>query len=171
MKKIGVWIASAFLMLSLAGCGNEQVVNLGGPFHIVSVEMMGSEFTPQMRDLGSKVKAETRRIPQTNNPKKLKLTIVNYHKKNPGMSLIVGDSNNLNVLVQVVDAASGTVEAQFNSVTSTDQYINGVVGFIGSAATSNDEAEARIDTAAANDIMVHLYGGKAWASFQRRPAV
>lgn len=168
MKKIGVWVASSFLLLALSGCGNEQIVNVGGPFHIVSVEMMGSEYTSQMRDLGTKVKAETRLIPQTNNPKKLKLTIVNYHKKNPGMSLIVGDSNNLNVLVQVVDAASGTVEAQFNSVTATDQYINGVIGFIGSAATSNNEAEARIDTAAARDIMEHLYGSKTWATFQRR---
>ena len=171
MKKIGLWVVSSFLTLSLTGCGNEQIVNLGGPFHIVSVEMMGSEYTPQMRDLGAKVKAETRLVPQTNNAKKLKLTIVNYHKKNAGMSLIVGDSNNLNVLVQVVDAASGTVEAQFNSVTTTDQYINGVIGFIGSAATSNNEAEARIDSAAARDIMEHLYGSKVWATFERRPGV
>jgi hypothetical protein len=171
MNKIGLWVVCSFLMLSLTGCGAEQVVNVGGPFHIVSVEMMGAEYTPQMDDLGSKVKAETRVIPQTDNPKKLKLTIVNFHKKNPGMSLLVGDTTNMNVLVQVVDAASGTVQAQFNSVTSTDQYINGVIGMVASAATSDSEAEARIDTAAANDIMQHLYGKKVWASFHRRPGV
>jgi hypothetical protein len=159
---------SAILVVVLAGCATKQVVNMGGPFHIASVEMIGDSSSMQLQDLGHKVKQDTRLVPQTDNPKNLRLTIISYHKKNGGMSLLVGDANSLTVLVEVSDPATGAVVSRFNSVVTSDAMINGVIGAIAAASSSDEKVQANLNTLAARDIMEHLYGSKAWRQFERR---
>jgi hypothetical protein len=162
------FLFSTILILILTGCGTKPVMNLGGPFHIETVEMMGPGTSMQLQDLGHKVKADTRLVPQTQNPKNLRLTILNYHKKNGGMSLLVGDRNSLNVLVEVVEPTTGDVVSRFNSAVSSDAMINGVIGAIAAAASSDEKVQASLNTLAARDIMEHLYGSKMWHQFERR---
>jgi hypothetical protein len=163
-------LAAATIVVGLAGCDDKPSVNLGGPFHIATVQVAGHSFTPQLQDLQAKVQNAASHVPLTNNPKTLRLHIAESHRKNPGMSLIVGDSNRLNILVEVFDPATGTVETRFNSITMLDSAVNGVIGLVVSAVQDENNVDSRLDSAAVNDIMVHLYGSTAWEKFQRLPA-
>jgi hypothetical protein len=162
-------LAAAVLLVGLAGCDDKPSVNLGGPFHISMVQVAGHTFTPQLQDLQAKMQGAVAHVPVTNNPKTLRLHIADYHTKNPGISLIVGDSNSVNVLVEVLDPASGSVETRFNSISSNDSAINGVVGLVVSAVQDQQDVERRLNSAAVNDIMVHLYGSTAWQKFEHMP--
>jgi hypothetical protein len=168
MRNIIKICCSVFLVMALAACGTDRVEGLGGPIYVASVGVAGQVESPQMRDLQAKVMAEARRAPQTDNPRNLRLTIIDYHKKNAGLSLIVGDSNKLNVQVEVIDPSTNSVISKFNSFATTDAYVNGVLGAIVAGTSDDGKVQAGLNTAAARDIMEHLYGSKAWKKIARR---
>jgi hypothetical protein len=159
---------AASLAFFLVACGTDRVEGLGGPIYVASVSVADQVESPQMRDLQAKVMAEARLAPQTDNPKNLRLTIIDYHKKNAGLSLIVGDSNKLNVQVEVIDPSTNSVISKFNSFATTDAYVNGVIGALVAGTSDDQKVQAQLNTVAARDIMEHLYGSKAWKQYRQR---
>jgi hypothetical protein len=150
--------------LAFAACAVKPEVNIGGPFHIASVEAVGVGTAVQLEDLRIRAMQAASRVPPTNNPMMLRIHITNYHEKDPGLALLIGDANKLEVFAEVIQPASGTVVSQFRSVTTDDAAINGVIGAVMAATANENKTMARMDTKAANDIMEHIYGSKVWRS-------
>jgi hypothetical protein len=157
----------------LAGCGTEKpAVRTAEPFHIAHVEAVGplpegvSEW--QLADLEQHTQMLARYVPETGNPRLLRLRILRFHQKNPGMSFLVGDSNNMMVSAEVlypdVTGSLGT----FTVRVSTDGYVNGIIGAASAANTQHHAAARRVNSEAASAVLEKIYGTKAWRAWTRR---
>jgi hypothetical protein len=148
--------------LAFAACAMKPEVNIGGPFHIADVQVVGQGAPGQLEDLRGKTMLAAARVPQTDNPVTMRLQIASYHEKNPAMSLLVGDSNRIDIVVEVIQPSSGTVIAQFRSVSIDDNGVNGVIGAVMAAAANENKVMARLNSKAANDILEHVFGSAVW---------
>ena len=160
------------LTLLLAGCGDQQsFVNSSQPFFIAKVQVWGpppaGSSDAQLKDLSDKVTALNSRVPSTNNPVLLSLRITKFHKKNPGISLIVGDANTMELTGTVMSLDGKTQMG--TSVIQVQQggEINGVIGMVAAATTSDEFATHALDQKAANELLEKVYGTKAWKSWER----
>ncbi|MFN0192046.1 MAG: hypothetical protein ACKVP5_08735 [Aestuariivirga sp.] len=157
----------------LAGCGTEKpAVRTAEPFHIAQVEAVGplpqgvSEW--QLDDLGRQTQALAGLVPETGNPRLLRLRIAKFHQKNPGMSFLVGDSNNMTVSGEVLHPDNGGSLGTFTVRVSTDVCLNGIIGTAIAANTQHHEAAGRLNVEAGSAILEKIYGTKAWKAWTRR---
>lgn len=151
----------------LTGCGEQvSVVNTSGPFNIAKVEAYGpppSESSDaQLRDLRNQTAALAARVPKTDNPLLLRLRILSFHKKNAGLSLLVGDSNNMEVSGEIL-SLDGTTPMGTSAVSIKQDFaINGILGAAIAAGSTTNEVERRLDAEAANAVLERIYGTKTW---------
>jgi len=162
--------ALLFTALILAGCGEKvSAVSQNEPFHIAKVEAMGpppkDSSDAQLRDLRDQTIMLGSRVPATNNPYLLRLRIVNFHQKNPALSILIGDSNNLTVSGEVWSLDGKTLKGTFKSTAMTDYVVNGLIGAAIAAGTSVNDVEHKLDAEAANGILEQVYGTKVWNSW------
>jgi hypothetical protein len=154
--------------LVLVACGLKPEVNVGGPIHIVAVQMVGDGLPGQLVDLQQKTMALAAALPDQGTPLVLRLQIADYHLKNPAMSLLVGDAHRMSVNVDVLSQESGAVVSRFRSTTLVDGMMNGAIGAVIAATANKDKVMYQLNTKAADDVMEHVYGSKVWKSFRRR---
>jgi hypothetical protein len=148
--------------LTIAACAIKPEVNIGGPFHVAEVQVVGTGAPGQLEDLRGKTLLAAARVPVTNNPVLLRMQIARYHEKNPAMSLLVGDSNSIEIVVSVIQPQSGTVISQFRTVSTVDGAVNGVIGAVMAATSNENKVMARLNSQAANDILEHVFGSSVW---------
>jgi hypothetical protein len=156
--------------LVLSGCGEKvSVVPLADPFHISSVEAVGPPpaggSAAQLADLRDQTMAMAARVPRSKNPYLLRLRIVSFHKKNPGLAIVVGDSNNMTVSGEVTSLDGSRKIGTFTSTVSNDSALNGVIGAAIAASTSTGEAQKSLNRDAADQLLEQVYGTKAWRSW------
>lgn len=161
------------MALMLAGCGTDTpVVSSSESFHIAEVEAVGlppgDGSQEQLMDLQAKTKAMTAYIPRTDNPRLLRLRILSFHKKNAGMSLMVGDSNNMDVSAEVLNMDGSAVMGRFQVNVANDVMLNGVLGAAVAASKTDVEVQRELNTKAANTILEKIYGSKLWKSWTKR---
>jgi hypothetical protein len=139
--------------------------------HIADVEMVGDppkgSSGMQMEDLRQRTLAEAQRAPETPNPKLLRLRIVNFHRKNPGLSLIVGDGNSMQVVGEVVSLDGGPALGTFTASVHGGYMVNGVIGAVMAANAGKSDVERKLDAEAARAILEKIYGAKAWKRMAR----
>jgi hypothetical protein len=152
----------------LGGCSVKPEINSRGPVQIVDVEASGNGLPGQLEDLRQNTLQLAARVPAGGDPVILQVQIVDYHLKNPALSLLLADSNRIVVDVQVVSQSSRTVISHFKSASSVDVFINGPVGAIMAAAANKEKVMLHLNRQAANDILEHVYGSKVWKSLGRR---
>lgn len=170
MKQVLVLAAVALL---LAGCGSDApVVSSSESFHIAEVEAVGippgDGSVEQLHDLRTKTRAMAAYIPATDNPRLLRLRILSFHKKNPGMSFLVGDSNNMDVSAEVVSMDGSAVMGRFQVNVANDMVLNGVVGAAIAASKTDVEVQRELNTKAASTILEKIYGKKLWKSWTKK---
>ncbi len=161
------------LALTLAGCGAEKpAVQSTEPFHIAEVQAVGplpsgtSEW--QLEDLRRETASLATLVPETGNPRLLQLRILGFHKKSPGMSFIVGDSNWIDVSGVVMSLDGGQSLGSFTAHVSTDAYVNGIIGATVAATESNTDAARELNDKAASAILEKIYGTRAWNAWANR---
>lgn len=98
------------------------------------------------------------RYSETGSEKILKVRITEFHLKNPVASILVGDNNRMWATTEVVDKASGKVEATFRSVATSKSLLNGVSGAIISVAQDPINVEQALASELAEQIMQDVYG-------------
>jgi hypothetical protein len=157
--------------LVLAGCGEKvSVVPITEAFHISSVETVGPPPAggnqAQLDDLRKQTTAMAARVPRTQNPYLLRLRVVSFHKKNPGLAIIVGDSNNMTVSGEVTSLDGSRKLGTFTSTVLNESAVNGVIGAAMAASTSTDEAIRALNNDAADQLLEQVYGTKAWRSWK-----
>jgi hypothetical protein len=168
MSRLSVLLVAGFV---LAGCGEKvSVVPMAEAFHISSVETVGPPPAggnqAQLDDLRKQTMAMAARVPRTKNPYLLRLRILSFHKKNPGMAIVLGDSNNMTVSGEVTSLDGSRKLGTFTSTVSNDGAVNGVVGAVLAANTSTDEAIRALNNDAADQLLEQVYGTKAWRSWK-----
>ena len=162
--RIGILFATAAF---LAGCGEKiSAVGEDKSFYIAKVEAWGpppkESSDAQLKDLRDQTTLLAGHVPHTQNPYLLRLRITKFHQKNPAMSLIVGDQNLLEVSGEILTLDGKTPIATFSTTATNDAYVNGLLGFVVSAAASTNEVVHRLDGEAANGILGQVYGTKQW---------
>ena len=169
MKRRMIFAAVPFL---LAGCGNEKpAVSSIEPFHIAKVEVVGplakdvAEW--QMADLQQQTETFAHFAPETAAPRLLRLRIQRFHKKNPGMALLVGDSNNMTVDGEVFTMDGSVAIGRFSVTVTSDVYINGIIGAIAADIQKRDDVALDLNRKAGFDILEKIYGTKAWKIWTR----
>jgi hypothetical protein len=170
MRNVLAVAATALLMM---GCGDEKPMSLGQqPFHIASVEVAGpvpeDASEEQLSSLREMTATNALRVPETANPRLLRLRIKQYHKKNPGMSLLVGDANHMTVVADLMDM-SGTSTMQSAEIqVNSDSMVNGVIGAVVAAGANDSKIQNHLNAEAADAIMEKIYGKKVWKSWSAR---
>jgi hypothetical protein len=154
--------------LALAACTVKPEVNAGGPVKIIAVQTSGNGLPGQLEDLQQKTMNLAARVPKGGDMVVLRLQIENYHLKNPGMSLVVGDANRMTVDVQVVAQNSEAVISRFKTVSSVDNYLNGPIGAVIAATANKEKVMYQLNSKAADDILERIYGTKVWKTLGRR---
>ena len=152
----------------LVACGIKPEVNVGGPIYIADVQAVGEGLPGQLEDLQRKTMTLASALPQQGTPVVLRLEIVDFHMKDAGLSLLVGDAHRLTVNVQVLSQDSGSSISHFQSVTFVDGMINGAIGAVVAATADKERVMYKLNTHAADDVMERVYGSKVWRSFRRR---
>jgi hypothetical protein len=161
-------IAVVLVALVLVACGMKPEVDVGGPIYIADVQAVGEGRPGQLEDLQRKTMALASGLPQRGIPVSLRLEIVDFHKKDAGMSLLVGDANRLTVNVQVLSQDSGSIISHFQSVSLTDNFINGALGAVVAATADEERVMYSLNSKAAENVLERVYGSKVWRSFKRR---
>lgn len=159
--------------LALSGCGAQKPsIQSNEPFHIAGVEAVGplpAESSPeQLEDLRARTEAVSAFVPETGNPRLLRLRILRYHLKNAGMSMILGDSNNMTVSAEVLSMDGSTSMGNFQATVMSDVMVNGVVGAIMAAGQKEDKVMRKLDAEAANEVLEKIYGTKAWKAWRKQ---
>ena len=136
--------------LILAGCGEKvSAVSQHEPFHIATVQALGpppkDSSDAQLRDLRDQTSALGARVPQSNNPYLLRLRIVNFHQKNPALSLLVGDTNSITVSGEVWSLDGMVLKGTFKSTAQTDKMVNGLIGAAIAAGTSTNDVVRKLE--------------------------
>lgn len=167
--------AAALAALSLAGCtAHKGVLSAGPPSHVNNVEVslarpMGSPALAQtIRD---KTLVEASRYGTAGEPKTLRVSVFQMHKKNPTMSFLVGDSNYISANVSVVDGTTQTEHAKMQIKTIDDAMINGVLGAARAASQTEAEVEEILTTKLASQLLEHVYGSKAAKVARQNPPI
>jgi hypothetical protein len=163
----------AALALILAGCSTEKpAVSSVEPFHIADIQVVGpppegvTEW--QMADLRYQTASYAKLVPETANPRLLRLSITHFHKKNAGMSFIVGDANRLGVSAEVISLDGEQVIGRFAAQVETDGYVNGVIGATMAGLQDRNEAAQGLNRKAASAILEKIYGTKTWKAWAKR---
>jgi hypothetical protein len=169
MKRFAALLA---LSLTLAGCGSEKpLLSTAEPFHIADVQAVGPAAPGvadwQAEDLRQQTMAYAAFVPATANPRILRVRIVNFHKKNPGLSLLVGDANRMEVAADLMSADGTQSMGTFSAAVTTDAYVNGIIGAGLATDQSAEEAARKLDQAAGAALMEKIYGTKAWKSWSK----
>lgn len=142
------------------------------PSHVNNIEValtkpMGS---PELVEtLRVKTLREASRYGAVGNAKTLRVSVFQYHKKNPAMSFLVGDSNNISANVSVIDSATNTEDAKIKITSIDDAYVQGVIGAVVAAQTTDIEVEERLTTRFALDVLERVYGSKAAKIARKNP--
>jgi hypothetical protein len=166
-------ILVSIVALALSGCGIQKPsIQSNEPFHIAAVEAVGplpAESSPeQLEDLRARTAAVSAFVPETSNPRLLRLRIVRYHLKNAGMSIILGDSNNMTVSAEVLSMDGSSSMGTFQATVMSDAMVNGVVGAIIAAGQKESKVMRELDAEAANEILEKIYGTKTWQAWRKR---
>jgi hypothetical protein len=168
MDKVRRGVGVLLVAFVLVSCGIKPEVDVGGPIYITDVQAVGEGRPGQLEDLQRKTMALAAGLPQQGTPVALRLEIVDFHKKDAGMSLLIGDANRLTVNVQVLSQDSGSTISHFQSVSLTDSMINGAIGAVVAATSDEERVMSRLNSTAAENVMERVYGSKVWRSFRRR---
>jgi hypothetical protein len=163
----------AALAIGLAGCGSEKpAVNSVEPFHIAEIEVVGptsADVTEwQMADLRYQTASYAKLVPETANPRLLRLSVTHFHKKNAGMSFIVGDANRLGVLAEVMSLDGEQAIGRFTAQVETDGYVNGVIGATMAGLQDRNKVAQDLNRKAAPAIFEKIYGTKNWKAWSKR---
>lgn len=149
--------------MALAGCQTTAALNGAGPSHVRAVEVVRAKENLGTVNLPEDVRVKTLRTAyrysETGTEKVLKITLTEFHLKNPVASFLVGDNNRLSARTEVVDKASGQVEATFQSVVTSKSLLNGISGVVISAAQNPIEVEQQLASELAEEVLERMYGG------------
>lgn len=166
-------ILVAIVALVLAACSNDMPSLMGNePFHIEAVEVIGPPPKDGSEEMLMGLRAETLAkasyTPRTDNPRMVRLKITQYHKKSPGISLIVGDSNYMIVVGEVWTIDGATWLTNFEVRVDTDQAINGLIGAAVAAVKKDEKVEQQLNQKAADRVLEKVYGTKAWKVWSKK---
>jgi hypothetical protein len=161
------------MALGLSACSaHTGVLSKSGPSHVNNVEVVLA------KPMGSPVLAETLRTKTLNeaarfgangNPKTLRVSIFQYHKKNAAMSFLVGDSNRISANVTIIDSTTQTEDGKLQFTSIDDPYVQGVIGAVVAAQTSDAEVEDKLTSKFAFDVLERVYGSKAAKIARKNP--
>jgi hypothetical protein len=166
-------VLAAATALSLSACmAHTGALAKKQPSHVNNVEVtlarpLGSPALAET--LRAKTLAEASRYGAVGNAKTLRISILHYHKKNPALSILVGDSNNITAEVIVVDSTTLAEETKVK-VTSLDTVLlDGVVGAAIAISQTDAEVEEKLTTKLASDVLERVYGSKAAKIARKNP--
>lgn len=165
--------AVGVVALFLAGCVSAKGL-LDDPLSTQIVAVQVTKAQPDMgsvnlaEDLRAKTLNAAYRFSETGSPKQLNLHITQISFKDPLQSLLVGSTDMMQVKVEMVDPASGSVDQQFDNVVIANGEVNGMLGAVVSIVSNPLEQEQVLATLTANSILTRIYGRDHAAKVAKR---
>ncbi|BCJ91155.1 hypothetical protein IZ6_18900 [Terrihabitans soli] len=142
------------------------------PSHVNNVEVtlakpMGSPALAET--IRVKTLAEASRYGAVGNAKTLRVSITHYHKKNPALSLLLSDSNNIRADVSVVDTTTLAEDTKMQMITSDPVPADGIIGAVVAISQTEAEVEEMLTTQFASEVLARVYGSKAAKIARKNP--
>ena len=166
-------LAAAVVVMTLAGCATHAPLLTGAIQPQVTKVAVVKSAEPgsvnMAEDLRVKILQRAPAFAKSGAAKTLEVQITDVNFKNPLMTVLVGDSNRVSVVVKVVDSATGKVEATYNGIVVDSSVINGVAGAIISAADDPIDVEQRLTTSVSKIVLEKLYGTEAAKKAESKP--
>ncbi len=150
--------------LTLASCQTTQPsLNTHiGAVQIESLEVTPSASVPPDSDAVRRVQAYAQyRLGKQSAPNgravRVSLLITELHRKNPAMSLLVGDSNRIKAAMTISDA-DGKILMRREVSAMNSVVINGVIGAVAAAASDKTETDDELADALAEKVERAVFG-------------
>ena len=150
---------AAAAILVTAGC--TTAYKPGTPYYIEDVTVVAS---PGVLSPGTAERIErdientVARAPREGAPKQLAVRVNGFRTKNPGMSLLIGDSNSMTGTAAITGA--GVTEWSEDIAVMSDVLLQGIAGAIIAAARQRDAVESDLAGRFGNTVARLAYGGK-----------
>ena len=160
---------AAVALLATVGCSTAY--KPGTPYFIedVTVTAPAGVLSPGTAErIERDIESTVARAPREGEPKRLDVRVNSFRTKNPGMSLLIGDSNSMTGTAAITGA--GVTEWSEDIVVMSDVLLQGVAGAIIAAARQRDAVETGLAGRFAATVARLAYGGKLPAASAQRPA-
>lgn len=133
----------------------------GTPYFIEDVTVRaapGTVSTATAERIEADIEAVAARVPRTGAPKRLDVTITEFHTKNPALALLVGDTNRMTGTATIT--GSGATEWSETVGVVSDAFLQGISGAIIAAARQREVIEAELAKRYSVAVSKAAYGGK-----------
>ena len=154
----------ALLLLAamLAGGCQSSVYKPGIPYRLSQISVTATGASTASPRVVSMVQKDLDRIaasrPVEGAPRRLDVTITEYHKKTALRSLLVGDANRLSAHARIQAPESAAVEWEDDILVTDTAAINGIIGAAVAANQDPSNVEARLSHKLASEVAGSAYG-------------